>query len=154
MSTPVSLIQRREIEAGIAASLIKGFMREFGDEKALETATKVIESLALEAGRQVAEKYGRNTLLDLGKVVREFWAQDGALEVEFLEESESVLRFNVRRCRYSETYESMGIRDIGFCLSCSRDAKFAAGFNPEIKMERTQTIMQGAEFCDFCFRQS
>ena len=151
MSAPVSLIQRREIEAGIAARLIKGFMEEFGDQRAMETATEVIESLALEAGRQAAEKYGSNSLLDLGKVVREFWAQDGALEVDFLEESEAVLRFNVRRCRYSETYESMGIRDIGYCLSCSRDAKFAAGFNPSIKMERTQTIMQGALYCDFSF---
>jgi hypothetical protein len=151
MSVPVSLIQRREIEAGIAASLIRGFIKEFGKERAMGTATEVIESLALEAGRQIAEKYGGNTLIDLGRVVREFWAQDGALEIEFLEETESVLRFNVIRCRYSETYESMGIRDIGYCLSCSRDAKFAAGFNREIKMERTQTIMQGAPYCDYFF---
>jgi predicted hydrocarbon binding protein len=27
-------------------------------------------------------------------------------------------------------------------------------FNPEIKLTRTQTIMEGADYCDFVFEQS
>jgi len=151
MNSTVSLIQRREIEAGMAASLIRGFAGEIGEEKAKAVTTRVIESLAEQAGRQTAEKFGSNNLFDLARVVREMWSQEKALEVVFLEETDSKLRFNVKRCRYAETYEAMGIRDLGFCLSCSRDASFAQGFNQMIKMQRTQTIMQGAPYCDFCF---
>jgi hypothetical protein len=34
----------------------------------------------------------------------------------------------------------------------SRDAAFIEGFSGSITLERTQTIMQGAAFCDFRFR--
>ena len=43
---------------------------------------------------------------------------------------------------------------MGYYLSCGRDAAFAEGFNPDIRMTRTQTIMQGAAFCDFRFYQA
>jgi len=45
----------------------------------------------------------------------------------------------------------MGIKDLGFCLSCCRDEAFARGFNPLIKLVRTQTIMEGGPVCDFRF---
>ena len=151
MGNPVSMILRREIEAAMASSLIKGFAEELGQEKAEEIATRVIESLAREAGRQTAEKFGGDTLHDLARVAREMWSQENALEIEFLNETDKELSFNVRRCRYAETYQAMGIGDLGFCLSCSRDAEFAKGFNPKIRMQRTQTIMQGAPYCDFRF---
>ncbi len=32
-----------------------------------------------------------------------------------------------------------------------RDEALIEGFNPEIKLHRTQTIMEGATFCDFRF---
>ncbi|MEC9153469.1 MAG: L-2-amino-thiazoline-4-carboxylic acid hydrolase, partial [Pseudomonadota bacterium] len=39
--------------------------------------------------------------------------------------------------------------ELGFIFSCGRDGKMFGGFNPNIKFKRTQTIMQGAEYCDF-----
>ncbi len=43
----------------------------------------------------------------------------------------------------------MDVGERGYYFSCGRDAAFARGFNPDIRMARTQTIMQGAAFCDF-----
>ncbi len=57
--------------------------------------------------------------------------------------------FNVKRCRYSEMYRAMGLGEIGHLLSCNRDGDFCIGYNPEMKLERTQTIMKGASHCDF-----
>jgi len=61
------------------------------------------------------------------------------------------LFFNVTRCRYAEKYREMGVAGFGHCLYCYRDEPFAAGFNPGIKFERRQTIMEGAACCDFKF---
>ena len=69
-----------------------------------------------------------------------------------LEASEDKLDFNVTRCRYAEMYQDMGLGDIGHLLSCNRDGDFCVGYNPEINMTRTQTIMKGADHCDFRFR--
>jgi hypothetical protein len=43
------------------------------------------------------------------------------------------------------------MKEFGYCLSCSRDAVFAEGFNPRLKLQRIQTIMEGAPHCDFRF---
>ena len=77
---------------------------------------------------------------------------DGALEVEILHRGAERLDFNVRRCRFAEMYVEMGMRDIGHLLSCNRDAALCVGYNPEIELTRTQTIMQGQPYCDFRFR--
>ena len=60
--------------------------------------------------------------------------------------------FNVTRCRYAEMYEEMGLRDIGHLLSCSHDADFCTGYNPDIYFERNKTIMKGASHCVFCLK--
>jgi hypothetical protein len=46
----------------------------------------------------------------------------------------------------------MGLGEIGHLLSCNRDRAFCEGYDPKLKLERTQTIMQGASHCDFKYR--
>ena len=148
----ISLIEKREIEALIAAPLIKGYAELIGFEKSLEIAAGVIRGLARDAGRQIAAERGSGTLRDLADVVKMLWSRNGeALEVEFIELSETVLDFRVTRCRYAEQYANLGFGKFGYSLSCTRDAAFAQGFNPKIKMSRTQTIMEGSPYCDFRF---
>jgi hypothetical protein len=49
-------------------------------------------------------------------------------------------------------YRALGLADLGASLSCQRDYALVQGFNSEIELTRTQTIMEGAPFCDFRFR--
>jgi hypothetical protein len=69
--------------------------------------------------------------------------------MEVLEQSENSFSFNVTRCRYAELYQALGIAELGAILSCNRDFSLIEGFNPDIHLTRTQTIMEGAAFCDF-----
>ena len=55
------------------------------------------------------------------------WTADGALEVEIHEETDTVVRYDVVRCRYAEMYREMGLADIGHLLSCGRDGTFCSG---------------------------
>ena len=145
----VSHLKRREIQGPIVVSLIKGFAKEIGHDKAIEVATDIIRADAKKSGRKMAEKCGGNTLAELARVVREVWSQDNAMVINLLEETDKNLNFDVTRCGYAESYEKMGIKEFGVCLSCSRDEPFIEGFNPHIKLRRTQTIMEGASHCDF-----
>ncbi|MEC8921377.1 MAG: L-2-amino-thiazoline-4-carboxylic acid hydrolase, partial [Actinomycetota bacterium] len=43
---------------------------------------------------------------------------------------------------------------LGALLSCNRDGTMVEGFNPEIRFERNQTIMGGADHCDFRYSLS
>jgi len=146
----VSILTRREIEALIAAPLIKAFIKEFGKEKTLEVAGKVIESLAEESGRMLAEFVGGNSLEDLANGLA-LWSQDGANESELVEITDTEIATNITRCRYADMYKEHGMEEFGYLLSCGRDFAMVAGFNPKIKLTRTKTIMEGDDICDFRF---
>ena len=61
------------------------------------------------------------------------------------------LDFNVRRCRYAEFYKELGLADLGYLMHCNRDHAMIEGLNPDLKLTRTQTVMEGASHCDFRF---
>jgi len=69
-----------------------------------------------------------------------------------LVEEDQKVHYNVTRCKYAEMYRDMDLAEIGHILSCGRDGTFCTGYNPKIKLERTQTIMQGASHCDFRYQ--
>ncbi len=148
----VSHLMCREIQAPIVSALIKGFSEEFGPERTHSIAKKIINKDAAISGKTLSEKYSGNTLNELLKIVEEIWAEDGTMEISNICLSHNSLKFDVTRCGYAELYEKLGIKELGTLLSCCRDFAFQDGFNPEIKLERTKTIMEGENICDFCYR--
>ncbi len=149
-SIGLTLLQRREIEARIVGPLIRGFAAELGLEPTLEIVRRVIVNLAHEAGADLAAQLGESTLGAFTRGI-DHWTEGGALELEILEKSAERLDFNVKRCKYAEMYRSLGLADLGAGLSCCRDFALVEGFNPEITLKRTQTLMEGASHCDFRF---
>ena len=146
----VDLIVRREIEALIAAPLIQAYGEAFGVEAAREVAGKVIEGLAMEAGKMLKMFAGGDTMEHLQRAIPMF-SQGGALEFDIVETSDTRAAVNVTRCKYAEMYKEHGLEAYGYLLGCGRDFALMEGFNPKIKFTRTQTIMEGAAFCDFRF---
>ena len=132
----------REIQAPIVSSLIYGFAREIGYEKALEIAKNVISKDAAASGKKSAQEYFGNTIAELSKIVKDVWAKDNALIIEVLKENETTLFFDVTHCEYAQMYDKMGIKDIGVILSCNRDFSFMEGFNPQIELRRTKYIIE------------
>lgn len=147
---PLPLLQRREIEARIVGPLIRAVRAELGDEKSLDLLRGVIADLARAAGADLARELGEQTL-EAFTTSLDRWREGGALEIEMLEGSSDRLSFNVTRCRYAEMYHALGLADLGPALSCQRDFSLVQGFNPSIHLTRTQTIMEGAPYCDFRF---
>ena len=145
----VSHLKRREIQAPIVSMLINGFAEHFGEERTREIISEVIKKDAIDSGRQLAEKFCGNGMSELVKVVREIWCDDEAMTIDVLKENDDEFYFNVSKCLYAEVYKKLGVPELGKCLSCDRDFPFNEGFNPEITLERTQTIMEGASHCDF-----
>ena len=144
----IGVLKRREIEARILAPLLDALSKEFGKERVLEIARDVIIHVAKEQGAQLANTEGGNTLDHFAESL-ENWKKDAAIEIEVQEQTDTQYSFNVTRCRYAELYHSLGIPELGAVLSCNRDYSLIEGFNRQIKLTRTQTIMQGAAFCDF-----
>lgn len=148
----LTLLQRREIEAKVLAPFVRAVAGELGRERALVLLRNVIEGLARESGAEYAASVGRTTLSAFAGIL-DRWTEAGALELTILEQTDDRLTFDVTRCRYAELYRSLGLADLGASLSCCRDAALVEGFSPDIELSRTQTIMEGANHCDFRFRK-
>lgn len=148
----VTLLEQRQIEANVLAPLIKAFQREFGIERTNAIVHEVITNIARKHGEALATQQEEGTPIEKMAAGLSRFSAGGALEVEEVDHSNDRYAFNITRCGYAEFYKKMGIPELGFLLSCSRDFALTEGMSPDLQLTRTQTIMQGAIHCDFRFR--
>ena len=147
----IGVLKRREIEARILAPLIAAFAEEFGRERVLDTVKRVISRIARDQGKALADRVGGNTLAHLVQGQAN-WLKGDSLTIEVRHLDETVYDYDVTCCRYAEMYKALGIPELGAILSCGRDFALGDGFNPDLTLTRTQTIMEGAPRCDFRYR--
>lgn len=152
MTTELPTLTRRRLQAQVIGPIYAEMVAEIGEEKAAAILDRAIRKAAIAEGKMFAEKTGGNTsMADFIKLYN-LWTADGALEMRVLEASDTVFDFDITRCRYAETYKEMGLGKIGHLLSCNRDGTFCEGYDPNITLERKQTIMEGAPTCTFRYR--
>ncbi len=149
----IGVLKRREIEARILAPIVQALGERFGREEVIGIVREAVVRIAREQGAALAAAQGGSTL-EAFAATRPAWIKDDALQMEILEEGQERYSFNVTRCRYAEMYRALGIPELGAVLSCNRDESLIEGFNPEIRLTRTQTLMQGATHCDFRYRKA
>ena len=151
MSIPV--IQQAKIQAQVLIPLVKALQAELGEERANGLVRRVLGDLY----RRYGEEFWRTKNEEnLGKAVASAfatYAREDALDYRVIEQSQDAYEFDVTGCRYAEFYKELGEPELGFLLVCSSDFATAEGFGPDIKLTRTQTIMQGASHCDFRYRR-
>ncbi|MDU9006696.1 L-2-amino-thiazoline-4-carboxylic acid hydrolase [Sedimentitalea todarodis] len=148
----IPILLRRRIEAMILAHVLEVITERSSRKEAEAVIGETCSRSAIEQGKQLAEDLGSPPDLNDFAAIQPNWTREDALQIENIELSEDKMDFNVTRCRYSEMYRDMGLGDIGHLLSCNRDGDFCIGYNPEIELTRTQTIMKGASHCDFRYR--
>ncbi|MEZ5420507.1 MAG: L-2-amino-thiazoline-4-carboxylic acid hydrolase [Vicinamibacterales bacterium] len=147
----VGVLTRREIEARILAPVIDALGARFGRDAVVAIVRETIAGIARAQGRAMAEGRGDDSLASFAGTLGP-WQKDDAMRLRVLQEAPGTFDFDVTRCRYAEMYRALGIPELGEVLSCQRDAALIEGFNPDVTLERTQTIMQGAPHCDFRYR--
>lgn len=149
----VSVIEQAKIRAQVLIPLVKALQAELGEEKVNRLVRKALGDLY----RRFGEEFWRSrNEPDLGKAVAsafKTYARGGALEYHVNEQSPDAFALDVTRCRYAEFYQALGEPELGFLLICTADFAVAEGFGSDVRLTRTQTIMQGASHCDFRYRR-
>lgn len=143
------MLERRRIEAEILSHVYETVKALRGVEEARRVVAGSVRRSAIAQGQAMAQAQGGAPGLGGFEEIQPLWTRGGTLEVAVREKSATVFAFDVTRCRYAEMYRDMGLAEIGPLLSCQRDGSFCEGYDPRIKLTRTQTIMQGASHCDF-----
>ncbi len=150
MSMP--MIEKRRIEAELVRDFYEVLLKTMPKAAAQEIIRAAIASSAMRQGKALAEDLGKAPdLADFDRQSAPWYAND-ALERDMLHRAPDRMAYNITRCAYAAMYKEMGLGEIGHLLSCNRDAAFCEGYNKDMELTRTQTIMEGAPYCDFRYR--
>jgi hypothetical protein len=126
-------------------ALIKELYLILGKEKTLKLVRDVVYKTTAEE---------RNLQL---KSFDEFLKRGGSELVKRTTVSEdrnvkkSEMSFKITKCLWSKVFKSMNASEIGEVLVCESDFPRAKTWSPKLELKRTQTIMGGAPYCDFCY---
>lgn len=143
------IIERRRIEAELLKEVYETLLEHVGREQAKAVIAEAVHRSAVRHAAEFAAREPDGTDLQSFVDIQKHWTAEDALTVELVRRDDTHFDFNVTRCRYAEMYKAMGLQEIGPLLSCNRDGAFCEGYDPKLKMTRTQTIMGGASHCDF-----
>jgi hypothetical protein len=143
------MLERRRTEAEILKHVYETLKEKHGVAEAARIVAESVRRSAIEQGRTMAAATGGETSLQGFEGLQPAWTRGGALEVKVRERTADTFAFDVVRCRYAEMYREMGLGEIGPLLSCQRDGAFCEGYDPRLRLKRTQTLMEGADHCDF-----
>jgi hypothetical protein len=144
------ILTQRRIEAAFAKGVYDEMKAELGEETAKRILSRAIIAMAKATAAEMAKAQDG---LDGFRAVFPRWTAEDALRIDVLKSTATEFDFNVTKCRYAEMYREMGLAELGAVLSCKRDGAFCEGFDKRLKLTRTQTIMGGADHCDFRYRQ-
>ena len=146
------MIEKRRIEAELVRDFYEVLQKSMSKAQAQEIIRAAIAASAIRQGQALAAENGHPPSLSDFKNQSAPWYANNALEREMLHSASDRLDYNITRCAYAAMYKEMGLGEIGHLLSCNRDAAFCEGYNEDMELTRTQTIMEGAPHCDFRYR--
>ena len=142
--TELTNFERVKIQMEYVVPLIKDLQALLGEDTindALKRRARESE-VSIDSGKQ--PDFSRMT--DGAKM----FAEGGALDYDIIASGDDHFDMDVKRCQYAEMMDELGGREFGHLLLCNRD--FAAAKRIGMALTRTQTKMQGADYCDFRYR--
>ena len=151
MSIPV--IEQAKIQAQVLVPLIKALHAELGEDRANALVRRALGDIYRRHGEEFWRAKNDKNLGNVMTSAFATFARGDALDYRVREQTHDSFDIDVVGCRYAQFFKELGEPELGFLLVCSADFPMAEGFGADIKLTRTQTIMQGASHCDFRYRR-
>ena len=149
----IPVIEQAKIQAQVLVPLVKTLQAELGAERANALVRKALGDVFRRLGEQWwRAKKSTHVGENMASAFAAF-ARGDAIDYSVRVQSQDAYEIDVTACRYAQFYKELGEPELGFLLVCSLDFPFAEGIGPDMKLTRTQTIMQGASHCDFRYKR-
>jgi predicted ArsR family transcriptional regulator len=146
----IPLIEQIKIQAHVLVPLVKALQEELGEERANAIVRNALADLYRKYGETWWRSQGARSFEEkMSSTFEKLYGAGEALKYEVVKKAPDSFEVNVTECRYAAFYKKIGVPELGFLLTCSADFSHAEGFGADVRLTRTQTIMQGASHCDF-----
>ncbi len=128
------------------------FIRVLRSELGEPELVRLLNLMSADIGRQVGARQAQNSPdTSFQTFVQVFRPPnfENSLTHEVVEDTEKVFGLEVTECVSADVLRSAGLGgEIGHAAVCNMDYYWPAAFNPNFKMERTKTLMQGDDICN------
>jgi len=133
--------------------LVRELEKVLGKEEAHKLVADIWER---EMVKPVKERYEKNPVSSFQEWIERrgsggsgLWSQINIDEPVVITENTRIC--NTVGCVLADTYREWGAPDIGYLVCCGVDFAYVAAQHPNLRLERTKTLMQGDDCCDFKF---
>lgn len=129
-----------------------GFIKTLQGELDENELVRLLNIYSAENGRQVGERQAKrspDTSFQTFTATFRPPRYENALTHEIVTDTEKVFELRVTECVWARVFRDAGLAGrLGHAAVCNMDYYWPQAFNPDFKMERTKTLMQGDDCCN------
>jgi len=149
----IPLLDEIKMQTDVIIPILQTLRKELGKEKADALISEALRPYIRSVYHRIGEQKSGTPFEKWNKVWDDIRPRIGDnVEREFLINDETSRDYNVNRCKFAELFKELGEPELGMIMMCDFDYYIAEIGDPVVELTRTQTIMEGAEHCDFCYR--
>jgi len=132
--------------------LVRELEKILGKEEAHKRVAEIFEKENVKMTKEDAEK---NPVHTFQEWVQRFtggtslWTHANIDEPTIVTENTRIC--NTVGCILADTWREWGAEDIGYLVCCAPDFAVVPAEHPNLRLERTKTLMEGDDCCDFKF---
>lgn len=147
----LSLLEMVKLQAQVLVPVLRAFRKEFGAERANEIAFGALREWSRDIYRHIGEQGEGTPAEKFDSIMTAITPKIGNdVDFDVLQQTPEHFDFNITGCRYADFFRQLGEPELGTILLCEVDNHMADLIGaPDVKLDRTQTIMNGAKYCDF-----
>jgi hypothetical protein len=149
----VDLLSKVKIQAQVLVPLIRALRAELGEAKANALVRDAMRDWSAKLFAEIGdgiEAQGRKKWAAMHNAMGEISTKE--VSVEMRRKDREALEFDITSCKFAEFFRALGEPELGGLLMCATDIDIAAAGGEQVSFSRTQTIMQGAAYCNFRYR--
>jgi predicted ArsR family transcriptional regulator len=146
----LALIDRTKVQAELLVPVVDAMAAVIGRAAALDVVRDALRPAAQADARRLRSERGSSAAALMAQF--EGSGTGDSVSIEWHELTDDAARLDVTRCEFAEFFRSIDQADLGRVLVCEGDRWFADALG-DVDFERTGTLMDGADRCDFRYRR-
>jgi L-2-amino-thiazoline-4-carboxylic acid hydrolase len=149
----VSCLDENKFQAEVLIPVLKALRAELGEERANRLVLGALREWSRERWHRLGERFPGSPKEKMDALSASVWPRFGNdVDIEWLRNDSEAMECDITGCRYADFFRQIGEPELGVVLCCEDDFHITEVGSPEVELTRTQTIMEGATYCDFRWR--
>lgn len=148
MNDYAKILETHEFHAKSLVSIVRAVEEKYGKEGVEAVRNAWLKEVFYKPWQEKGRSVERNDVQTFARILESGCA--GTHEWKRTEDEPNKVAYRFTKCFWADVFRKLGAEDVGKWL-CDSDQFNAKGFNPDIKLKRTKTLMEGEDCCDHVF---